>query len=177
MGPRPGFPRYSSRGCWFCLVFPGFVVVSHVAVLVFSSCSISVPSKDVLQRFFTFQQPGSWREIKTPRFPREETLEAHIGFVWEMTCGCFCISAQCVVRLWIHVQASVPEVSQIDMALSVGSGSCVFVGKSDPFCAPQACTDCSRWQPLKQPCPSNTLLIDVVFLHETGAWRSLIIEV
>ena len=93
----------------------------------------------------------------------------HIGFVSEMTCGCFCFSAPCVVRLRIHVHASVPEVSQIDMALSVGSGSRVFVGKSDPFCAPQACTDCSRWQPLKQPCPSDTLLIDVVFLHETGA--------
>ena len=89
VGPRPGFPRYFSRGCWVCLVFPGFVVVSHVAVLVFSSCSTSVASKDVLQRFFTFQQPGSWREIKTPRFPREESLQVHIRFVWEMTCGCF----------------------------------------------------------------------------------------
>ena len=29
--------------------------------------------------------------------------------------------------------------------------------------------DGSRWQPLKQPCPSDTLLIDVVFHHETGA--------
>ena len=73
----------------------------------------------------------------------------HIGFVSDMTCGCFCFSAPCVVRLRIHVQASVREVSQIDMALSVGSGSRVFVGKSDPFCAPQACTDCSRRQPLK----------------------------
>ena len=29
--------------------------------------------------------------------------------------------------------------------------------------------DGSRWQPLKQPCPNDTLLIDVLFLHETGA--------
>ena len=33
--------------------------------------------------------------------------------------------------------------------------------------------DGSRWRPLKQPCPNDTLLIDVLFLHETGtdaAW-------
>ena len=72
---------------------------------------------------------------------------------------------------------------RLGVSLSVGCGARVFGAKSDPFCALQACTDCSRWQPLKQPCPSDIfassrlldfkrnhgLSIDVVFLHETGA--------
>ena len=54
VGPRPGFPRYSSRGCWVFLVF----LVSSLCLTWLYWCSRHAPF--------------------------------HIGFVSEMTCGCFC---------------------------------------------------------------------------------------